>query len=59
MQNVGSGLQMTVAADGTVVQRGFFERVPNETPEQSRERSRLTNTQPFRVGPRELGVGGA
>jgi hypothetical protein len=59
VQNVGSGLQMTVEANGTVVQRGFFKRVPNETPEQSRERSRLTNTQLFRVGPRELGVGGA
>ncbi|MDG6103057.1 RICIN domain-containing protein [Dactylosporangium aurantiacum] len=59
VRNAGSGLQMTVEADGTVVQRGFFKRVPNETPEQSRERNRLTNTQLFRVGPREFGVGGA
>ncbi|GAA3198514.1 RICIN domain-containing protein [Dactylosporangium siamense] len=59
VQNAGSGLQMTVEANGTVVQRGFFKRVPNESREQTRERNRLTNTQLFRVGPREVGVGGA
>ena len=59
VRNAGSGLQMTVEADGTVTQRGAFKRVPNESAEQTRERNRLVTTQLFRVGPREIGVGGA
>ncbi|GAA3295279.1 RICIN domain-containing protein [Dactylosporangium vinaceum] len=51
VQNVGSGLTLTVQADGTVVQRGVFKRAETQS-SGPQPRTKGTATQLFRFGPR-------
>jgi hypothetical protein len=52
VQNVGSGLALTVQVDGSVVQRGFFKRAETESGGEPRPQTKVTATQLFRFGPR-------
>ncbi|MFI5916870.1 RICIN domain-containing protein [Dactylosporangium sp. NPDC051541] len=52
VQNVGSGLALTVRADGTVVQRGFFKRAETDGGGEPQPQTKVTATQLFRFGTR-------
>ncbi|MEV0568545.1 RICIN domain-containing protein [Dactylosporangium sp. NPDC050588] len=60
VQNVLSGLNMEVQANGAVVQQPFVGRVPaNATPAERQALQARNNAQHFLLSPKAFGVGGA